>query len=117
MTAQVPTSIRLSPGNPVIQRADKAACDSDESTLTEHTNLPNSLPNLRLIAIGLANIERLQTPTPQQMCNKSRRNSGLREDEADWLATIFQGPYEEGIDKLIGLFIVECGWRRLGLLR
>lgn len=77
MTAQVPTSIRLSPANPVIQQADQAEADSDKSTVAEYANLSNSLPNLRLIAVGLANEERLQAPTPQQMCNKSRRDAGL----------------------------------------
>ena len=60
MTAQVPTSIRLSPGNPVIQPADKAAYDSDKSTVTEYANLSNSLPDFRLVAIRRADVERTQ---------------------------------------------------------
>lgn len=41
-----------------IEHATEALSDSDKSTLTEHTNLSDSLPNLRLTAIGLANVER-----------------------------------------------------------
>ena len=58
MTAQVPPSIRLSPGNPVIQRADKAAYDSDKSALAEYANLANRLPYFRLVAIRRADVER-----------------------------------------------------------
>ena len=106
--ADMPASApNLNPGYHVIQSTVQAACDSDKSSVAEYANLSNSLPNLRLTAIGLANVERLQAPTPQQMCNKSRRNSGLREDEADWLTPIFPGPCEEGIDELIDyLFVV-----------
>ena len=58
MTAQVPTSIRLSPANPVIQQADQAEADSDKSTVAEYANLSNRLPNLRLVAISRTNVER-----------------------------------------------------------
>ena len=70
---------------------------SDKTTLTEHANLPNSLPNLGLIAIGLANVEGLQAPVPQQMCNRSSRDTSLREDEADRLASMLRSLREKGI--------------------
>ena len=41
------------------------------------------------------------------MCNKSRSDAGLGEDEADWLSTMFQSLCQERIDKLTGyLFVV-----------
>ena len=58
MTAQVPTSIRLSPANPVIQQADQAEADSDQTTLTEYANLPNSLPDFRFVTVCRADVER-----------------------------------------------------------
>ena len=50
-----------------MQHTTTALSNSDQTTLTEYTNLPNSLSNLRLIAIGLANVERLQPFTSQQL--------------------------------------------------
>lgn len=58
MTTQVPTSIRLSPANPVIQQADQAEADSDKSTVAEYANLSNSLSNLRFVAVCRADLER-----------------------------------------------------------
>ena len=58
MTAQVPTSIRLSPGNPVIQQADQAEADSDKSTVAEYANLSNSLPDFRFVTVCRADVER-----------------------------------------------------------
>ena len=60
MTAQVPTSIRLSPAKPVIQQADQAEADSDKSTVAEYANLSNSFPDFRLVAIRRADVERSQ---------------------------------------------------------
>ena len=58
MTAQVPTSIRLSPANPVIEQADQAEADSDKSTVAEYANLSNSLSDFRLVAICGTDVER-----------------------------------------------------------
>lgn len=58
MTAQVPTSIRLSPANPVIQQADQAEADSDKSTVAEYANLSNGLSDFRLVAICGTDVER-----------------------------------------------------------
>ena len=45
-------------GYHVIQSTVQAACNSDKSTVAEYANLSNRLPNLRLVAISRANVER-----------------------------------------------------------
>ena len=50
--------IGLSRADTFIQHTTENLNNSDQATLTEHTNLSNRLPDLRLIAIGLANVER-----------------------------------------------------------
>lgn len=90
MTAQVPTSIRLSPANPVIQQADQAEADSDKSTVAEYANLPNSLSYLRLVAIRRADVERSQPFALQQLRDENCRNACLREHKVDRLIAIFR---------------------------
>ena len=48
----------LSSVNPFIQHTTTALSNSDQTTLTEYTNLPNSLSDFRFIAICGADIER-----------------------------------------------------------
>ena len=48
----------LSPVSPFMQHTTTALSYSDQTTLTEHMNLPNSLPNFRLVAIRPADVER-----------------------------------------------------------
>lgn len=90
MTAQVPTSIRLSPANPVIQQADQAEADSDKSTVAEYANLSNSFPDFRLVAIRRADVERSQPLTSQQLRDENCGDTCLREDEEDRLVVAYR---------------------------
>ena len=81
---------RLSPDKTAIRHATDALINSDKSTLTEHTNLPNSLPNLGFIAIRCADVERSQPLASQQLRDANCGNTCLRKDKANGLATMFR---------------------------
>lgn len=63
------------PSNPVIQYATEALRDSDESTLTEYTNLTNSLSDLKLMTTGRANVKCSQPPPSQQLRDDNCRDT------------------------------------------